>query len=303
VVLQSAQRVEGDLFIDCWGFRGLLIGQALKVPYLDWSHWLPCDRAWAVACESAGPPTPYTRATAREAGWQWRIPLQHRIGNGYVFSSKFLGEEKAREALLSRLDGPAIGEPRLIRFTAGRRTEAWTKNCVAIGLSQGFVEPLESTAIQSIQNSILNLRDLFPDRTCNPLVSATYNRRIATNLESFRDFVMVHYKATEREATEFWRYCKYMAVPETLATKMEIFRSCGRIPIDPGERGFGPRPWLTIMYSQGIMPLAAPPLTVALDETAMRAELAKVRSGIKRTVEGMPRHEEFIARNCAAAGA
>ncbi|HEX4078265.1 MAG TPA: tryptophan halogenase family protein [Rhizomicrobium sp.] len=299
VVLQSGQRIEGDLFIDCSGFRALLIGQALKVPYEDWSHWLPCDRAWAVPCESAPALTPYTRATAREAGWQWRIPLQHRIGNGYVFASRFSSEEKARELLLSNLDGAPVGEPRLVKFTAGRRKEAWTKNCVSIGLSSGFVEPLESTSIQFIQNYLAALIRQFPDRDCNPLLSDDYNRRVAEGFDAVRDFIIAHFHVTEREDTEFWRYCKYMSIPDSLAVTMEMFRRCGRFSINTSQ-GFAARQWLTVMYSQGILPESYPPLAVKLDEITMRAEMAKIRAGIKRTVENMPRHEDFIARNCRA---
>ncbi|HEX4079073.1 MAG TPA: tryptophan halogenase family protein [Rhizomicrobium sp.] len=301
VVLQSGQRVEGDLFIDCSGFRALLIGQALKVPYEDWSHWLPCDRAWAVPCESAGPLTPYTRATAREAGWQWRIPLQHRTGNGYVFSSKFTGEERARELLLSNLDGAPLGEPRLVSFTAGRRKEAWSKNCVAVGLSSGFVEPLESTSIQFIQNYVTLLVRQFPDRDCSPLLSEDFNRRVAAGVDAVRDFIILHFKATEREDTEFWRYCKYMSIPDTLANTMEMFRRYGRFSINHSE-GFGARPWLTVMYNQGIIPESYSPLLITLDDSSIHAELARVRSRVDRMVENMPRHEDFIAGNCSAMG-
>ena len=299
VVLQSGRLIEGDLFIDCSGFRALLIGQALKVPYEDWSHWLPCDRAWAVPCQSAPALTPYTRATAREAGWQWRIPLQHRIGNGYVFSSRFTSEERAREVLLSNLDGAPVAEPRLVKFRAGRRMEAWTKNCVSIGLASGFVEPLESTSIQFIQNYLSALIRQFPDRDCNPLLSDDYNRRVAEGFDAVRDFIIAHFHVTEREDTEFWRYCKYMSVPDSLATTMEMFRKCGRFSINTSQ-GFAARQWLTVMYSQGIIPQSYPPLAVKLDDLSMRAEMAKIRAGIKRTVENMPRHEDFIARNCRA---
>jgi len=300
VVLQSGQRIDGDLFIDCSGFRALLIGQALKVPFEDWTHWLPCDRAFAVPCMRKGPLTSYTRATAREAGWQWRIPLQHRVGNGHVFSSKFISEEKARDTLLSNLESPPLAEPRLLKFAAGHRPQAWAKNCVTVGLSSGFLEPLESTSIHLIQTSIMDLIRLFPDRECSPLVSEWYNKRMARTFEWIRDFVILHFHATEREDTEFWRYCKYMSIPDTLRFKIEMFRKQGRIFVNAGE-GFGPRPWLTVMYNQGLMPETFPPLATGQDDSVMRTELAKVRSGIKRTVENMPSHEDFIAKNCKAA--
>jgi tryptophan 7-halogenase len=298
VVLQSGQRIEGDLFIDCSGFHALLIGKVLNVPYIDWTHWLPCDRAWAVPCERTGALTPYTQAIAREAGWQWRIPLQHRIGNGYVFSSKFTTEERAREVFLSHLEGRPQAEPRLVKFAAGRREKAWIRNCVAIGLSSGFIEPLESTSIQFISVYLNHLVRQFPDKDCSPLLTEDFNRRVAPGVDAIRDFITLHYKATEREDTDFWRYCKYMSIPDSLALKIEMFRKYGRFSINPVD-GFGVRPWLTVMYGQGIVPQSCSPVT-ALDDSAMRAELAKVRAGIKRAIEIMPRHEDFIARNCRA---
>jgi tryptophan halogenase len=299
VVLESGQRIGGDLFIDCSGFRGLLIGQALKVPYEDWSHWLPCDRALAVPCESKTPPVPYTRSTAREAGWQWRIPLQHRIGNGYVFSSKFISADKAAETLLANLDGPLLDEPRLLKFTTGRRKQAWVKNCVAIGLSSGFVEPLESTSIHLIQTSITNLVKMFPDRDLGRLVQEEYNHRFTTGFDWLRDFIILRYHATEREDSELWRYCKHMSVPDTLAYKIEMFRKHGHVFINPGE-GFGARPWMNAMYNQGIRPERYPSIIDGVEDLAIRAELAKVRSGIKQAVEQMSRHDDYIAMNCAA---
>jgi tryptophan halogenase len=299
VVLESGQRIEGELFIDCSGFRSLLAGQALKVPYEDWTHWLPCDRALAAPCESAGPLLPYTRSTAREAGWQWRIPLQHRIGNGYVFSSKFISEDKAADTLLSNLDGAALGTPRLLKFTTGRRKAAWTKNCVTVGLSSGFIEPLESTSIHLIQTSIMQLIKLFPDRNFGPLIIQEYNRSMMSEFETVRDLIILHYHATEREDTEFWRTCKHMSVPDTLRFKIEMFRQHGHVSTSQGE-GFGAKPWLTVMYNQGVVPESYHPLVGALDDGEMRTELAKVRSGIRQTVERMPSHEEFIARYCAA---
>jgi len=299
VVLQSGRRIEGDLFIDCSGFRGLLINQALKVPYEDWTHWLPCDRAVAVPCESAGPLTPYTRCTAREAGWQWRIPLQHRLGNGYVFSSKFISEENAAETLLSNLDGKPLAEPRLLKFTTGIRKQLWAKNCVTVGLSSGFIEPLESTSIHLIQSSIISLIKLFPDKDFGEHIIRQYNQRLTGNWEWIRDFIITHYHLTDREDTEFWRYCKYMSIPDTLAFKMEMFRKHGHVSVEVGE-DFGARPWLTMLYKQGIVPESYPPLTDEFDDTAMLGEMAKVRSGINRTVDQMPRHEEFIARHCSA---
>jgi tryptophan 7-halogenase len=219
-----------------------------------------------------------------------------------VFSSRFTSEERARELLLLNLDGRPIGEPRLVKFTAGRRQDAWRKNCVAIGLSSGFVEPLESTSIQFIQNYLTALVRQFPDRDCNPLLSDDYNRRVGEGFDAVRDFIIAHFHATEREDTEFWRYCKSMSVPDSLAVTMEMFRRCGRFSINTNQ-GFAARQWLTVMYSQGIMPESYAPLLVKLDDRAMRAEMAKIRAGIRRTVEQMPRHEDFIARNYNATAA
>jgi tryptophan 7-halogenase len=243
VVLQSGQRIEGDLFIDCSGFHGLLIGKMLKVPYIDWTHWLPCDRAWAVPCESGSRTTPYTRAIAREAGWQWRIPLQHRSGNGYVFSSKFTTEERAREVLLSNLEGRPLAEPRLLKFAAGQRQDAWVKNCVALGLASSFLEPLESTSIHFVHVYLDRLVRQFPDRDCSPLLSGDFNRSVFPGVEAARDFIILHYKVTEREDTEFWRYCKNVSVPESLASKVEMFQKYGRFSIDPTMGSGSDRGW------------------------------------------------------------
>ena len=299
VILQSGQRIEGDLFIDCSGFRALLAGQALRDPYEDWSHWLPCDRAWAVPSESEAPLVPYTRATARGAGWQWRIPLQHRVGNGHVFSSKFVSEDEAAGILLANLGGRSLAEPRLVKFIAGRRRHPWSKNCVAIGLSSGFIEPLESTSIHLIQDAILRLIELFPDRDFGPLVIEEYNRRVTNEVERTRDFIIMHYHLTEREDTEFWRYCRTMSIPDTLAFRIEMFRKHGRVSLAHGE-GFGARQWMTVMYGQGVMPESHPQLGNLPGERAMHAEMEEARLVIQRIVERMPRHEDFIARNCSA---
>jgi len=304
VILESGQRIEGDLFIDCSGFRALLAGKALKDPYEDWTHWLPCDRAWAVPCESVTPLRPYTQAIARDAGWQWRIPLQHRIGNGHVFSSKFISEEKAADTLMSNLDGRALDEPRLVRFTTGRRTNAWVKNCVTVGLASGFIEPLESTSIHLIQSSIMSLLDLFPDRRFDPLLISEYNSNMTNLFDRTRDFIILHYHATEREDTEFWRYCKNMSIPNTLAYRMEMFRKNGYIAVKPGDGFASARSWMTVMYNQGITPEAYHPLVdTLLGGHEMDSELEKTRFNIESAIRQMPLHEDFIARNCSAMAA
>ena len=299
VILESGRRIEGDLFIDCSGFRALLAGRALKDPYEDWTHWLPCDRAWAVPSESVAPRVPYTRAIAREAGWQWRIPLQHRTGNGHVFASKFISEERAREVLLSNLDGRALDEPRLLKFVTGRRKHAWIKNCVTAGLSSGFLEPLESTSIQLIISSIIRLTDFFPDRDFGPLVIEEYNRLMAAEFDRTRDFIIMHYSLTEREDTEFWRYCKTMSIPDTLASRIEMFRRHGRVFLGLGE-AFAARQWMIVMRGQGVVPDSYPHLTDLPGEQAIHAELEGTRVAIRQIVERMPPHDDYIARNCSA---
>lgn len=299
VVLQSGQRVEGEFFIDCSGFRSLLLGQTLKVGYEDWSHWLPCDRAWAAPCESVFPLTPYTRSTAHEAGWQWRIPLQHRIGNGHVFCSKFISEEKAADTLMSNLDGPALAQPRMLKFTAGRRKQSWAKNVVALGLASGFLEPLESTSIHLIQTGVQRIMRYFPDRDFDPFLIDEHNKRAAEEIEAIRDFIILHYHATEREDTEMWRYCKHMRIPDSLQYKLELFRRHGRLIIQEDDL-FKDTSWLTVMHGQGIVPHRYNPVADIWDERTMRQNLANIRRNIEQIVEQMPTHEEFIAGNCRA---
>jgi hypothetical protein len=220
-------RVEGDLFIDCSGFRALLIEGVLKAGYEDWSAYLPCDSALAVPCERVADPTPYTTSSAKGAGWMWRIPLQHRTGNGHVYSSGFTTDGAARDVLLGALDGKALDEPRQLRFVTGRRRKSWVKNVVAVGLSAGFVEPLESTSITLIEKAVETLVRLFPDRSFRPALADEFNRYMASRYEGVRDFIILHYKVTERRDTEFWRYCADMAIPDSLRHQIELFRETG----------------------------------------------------------------------------
>lgn len=229
VILESGERIEGDLFIDCSGFRGLLIEQTLHTGYEDWSHFLPCDRALAVPCESAATLLPYTRSTAHKAGWQWRIPLQHRIGNGHVYCSQFTSDDEAAATLLANLDGLALAEPRMIKFATGMRKKAWNKNVVAIGLAGGFLEPLESTSIHLIQTAIARLISFFPNRGFNATDITEYNRQSRFEFERIRDFVILHYKVNQRDDAEFWKNCAAMAVPESLTHKLELYRASGRL--------------------------------------------------------------------------
>ena len=298
VTLEDGRQVDGDLFVDCSGFRGLLIEEALGTGYQDWTHWLPCDRAMAVPCAKGGEFTPYTRSTAREAGWQWRIPLQHRTGNGYVYCSQFLSDDAAAQTLLANLDGAALADPKPLRFVTGRRNLFWNRNVVAIGLSGGFMEPLESTSIHLIQAGISKLLALFPDRNFDPLVTDEYNRIAINEFERIRDFIILHYKLTQRDDTELWRYCAAMSVPETVTWKIEHFRRHGRL-VQRDADLFGPPSWLAVHIGQGNMPEDTDPL-LPLRGAYQADYLRKLEGALARAAESMPSHADYIARNCAA---
>jgi len=298
VVMESGETVSGELFIDCSGFRGLLIAQALGVGYEDWSRWLPCDRGLAVPCESAGPMIPYTRAMASGAGWRWRIPLQHRVGNGYVYCSGFLDDEGARRTLLDSLEGRALQEPRLLRFTTGQRWRHWEKNCVAVGLSAGFLEPLESTSIGLIQIAIMGLVQMFPDRDFAAADAAEFNRMMRTEFERLRDFLILHYCATERDDTEFWRHCRSMPIPDTLAAQLELFRERGHVVAH--RDGFFKEPsWLAVLIGQRVMPRAANPAAHRLPAGELERQLTRLRGGIRELVSRMPTHRAFLEQSGA----
>jgi len=293
VELEGGQQVAGDLFIDCSGFRALLIEQELEAGWEDWGHWLPCDRAIAVPTSLAATPDPFTRSTAHGAGWQWRIPLQHRMGNGHVFSSRFTDEDTAREVLLANLEGEVLAEPRTIRFATGRRKSSWSHNVVALGLSSGFLEPLESTSIHLIQNGIQRLLALFPGKPISPLERDEYNRGMGDLYNDVRDFVIRHYKATQRDDTPFWRYVRDMEVPESLARKMELWRLHGRI-FREGAELFGTTSWVAVMLGQNLWPEAYDPIVHSPDEDKVAQDLARMRSDFRRATEALPDQERFL---------
>ncbi|MBQ1497579.1 MAG: tryptophan 7-halogenase [Sphingomonas sp.] len=299
VTMQDGSEIEADLFVDCSGFRGLIIEQALKAGYTDWSHYLPCNRAIAVPCASVDAWTPYTRSTAHKAGWQWRIPLQHRIGNGHVFSSHHMSDDEATAILMANLDGEPLADPRVVPFTTGHRNRMWVKNCVALGLAGGFLEPLESTSIWLIQSGLSRFLTMFPDRDFNQADIDRYNRIMTTDYEEIRDFLVLHYHATERTDSPFWDYCRTMAIPERLAEKMRVFRSHGRA-FRENEELFNDTSWFAVMLGQLIEPGSHDPVADAMPLDETRARLAHIREAVANSAAYMPKHRDFIREHCAA---
>lgn len=299
VLLQDERSVSGDLFIDCSGFAALLIERALHAGFDDWSRWLPCDRALAVACARVADPTPVTRSTAHRAGWQWRIPLQHRTGNGHVFCSNYMGEDEAARTLLAGLDAPALGAPRLLKFTAGRRREIWKRNCVALGLASGFLEPLESTSIHLVESGIGRLIELFPDRGFEPKLADEYNRLMNRSYESIRDFIILHYHASAREG-ELWDHCRNMAVPDALRHQIELFKAGGVVALY--DRGaFAEPSWVSLYFGLGVFPRRHDPMADHIDEAALSRELQRRARIVAGAAQSMPMHGAFIDKHCRAA--
>ncbi len=299
ITLDNGERIPGQLFIDCSGFRGVLIEQTLKTGYIDWSHWLPCDRAVAAPCVRTTPLTPYTRSTARAAGWQWRIPLQHRVGNGHVFSSKYISEDEATATLVDNLEGEMLAEPRVLRFVTGKRRKFWNKNVIAIGLASGFMEPLESTSIHLIQSSIARLTAFFPHGGFDETDIDEFNTHSDFEFDKIRDFLILHYHATERDDTPFWNYCRTMEVPESLKRKMELFNSNGRIFRDASEL-FAEPSWVQVMHGQRMHPKSYHALVDVYPEEKIVEYMTNIRGVIANCMRVMPSHEEFIERNCKA---
>ncbi len=291
---QSGDRLAGDLFIDCSGFRALLIEGAMGAGYEDWSHWLPCDRAVAVPCARVAETTPYTRSTARAAGWQWRIPLQHRTGNGYVYASAFTSDDEAAATLLANLDGEALGEPRFLRFTAGRRKRAWVGNVVAIGLSSGFLEPLESTSIHLIQSGIAKLLTLFPDRDCDPALARRFDALLAADMDGIKDFLILHYHATSDRPEPLWVHCRAMRLPDSLVEREAQYRRSGRLMLDPEEL-FREASWLAVLDGQGVAASGYNPLADALDADLNRAQVRQIAEVVARAAPTLPSHDAALA--------
>ncbi|WP_374469994.1 tryptophan halogenase family protein [Phenylobacterium sp.] len=293
LVMESGDHVEGDLFVDCTGFRGLLIEQTLKAGYDDWSQWLPTNSAVPLQTVSVGPAVPYTRAMAHTAGWQWRIPLQHRVGNGLVYCNDFMSDDEATAFLLGQVEGEALMTPRVIRYVTGRRRKTWEKNCVALGLASGFVEPLESTSIHLIMIGVLRLMQLFPFDGCSPALAERFNRLQDTEIEGIRDFIVLHYKLTERDDTPFWRHVRDMPVPDSLAHRIELFRDGAQAYQATGEL-FQVDSWLQVMLGQRLEPRSWHRMGRLMPPDQLRRALDDLKGNIGRAVERLPRHQDFI---------
>ena len=297
--LENGARIEGDLFIDCSGFRSLLLGQTLGVPFVDWSKWLPNDRAVAIPCRLGPDRKPLTRVTARTAGWQWNIPLQHRVGNGHVYCSSYIGEDEATEFLLANLEAEPLASPNQLRFLAGHRARPWEKNVVALGLASGFLEPLESTSIHLVQSGIARLLTLFPTREFRPSEIERYNRQTVQEYVDIRDFLVLHYSATERDDSPYWNYCRNIEPPEGLADKLAMFRSSGRVFREHDEL-FTETSWEAVLVGQGIAPGGYHPAADLLPDDETLRRLASIRGTIAHTVAQMPTQEEYLERNGGA---
>ena len=299
LVLKDGGAITGDLFVDCSGFRGFLIEETLKAGYEDWTHWLPCDRAVAMPCENAGPLLPYTRASADQAGWRWRIPLQHRIGNGYVYSSQYLDDATAAARLTATLEGDPLDGPRFLKFKAGHRKRLWDKNVVAIGLAAGFIEPLESTSIHLVQTGVSRLIQLFPDMNFNPVLIEEFNRLSIREYEQVRDFIILHYKLTERDDTPFWQHCKDMDIPTSLARKLSLFRDKGRMSGSLDEL-FSENSWLAVMLGQGGLPDGYDPVVDSIPVADTRRALLDLKAAVFQAAKSLPEHSAFIRSHCQA---
>ncbi len=299
VVLADGTRIAADLFIDCSGFRGLLIEGAMGAGFEDWGHWLPNDRAVAVPTANVGPPAPFTRSTARAAGWQWRIPLQHRTGNGHVYASRHISDDEATATLIANVDGAPLADPRLLRFRTGRRDRFWIGNCVALGLASGFMEPLESTSIHLVQAGIARLIEMLPTKAFEPADTRRYNRLMAAEFDSIRDFLILHFHVTERRDTAYWRDLAAMTIPEPLAERLAIYARTGRVYREADEL-FTKTSWLAVMDGQGLVARGYDPLAAGIPLAEIAARLDRIAAVTRAATGHMPAHADFIARHCAA---
>ncbi len=297
LLLESGEIIEGDLFIDCTGFTGLLIDKTLNTPYEDWSHWLPCNSAIALQTESVEPPKPYVTCTAHHAGWQWHIPLQHRVGNGNVFCSDFMSDDQAKAHLLNNVKGKVLTDPRVIKYKTGRRKVFWNQNCIALGLSSGFVEPLESTSIYLFMIGIVRLMNMFPFNGVTQSIIKEYNQQLIAELENVRDFIILHYHVTSREDSEFWRYCKNMSVPDSLSHRLELFKEHALSYQDSREL-FRRDSWLHVMLGQGLMPKHYHSIFKTMSDQEMVGHLTNIRTKIAEVVAKLPMHHEFVNHYC-----
>ena len=297
LTLASGKVVEGDLFIDCSGFRGLLIEQTLHTGYDDWSHWLPMNSAVAMQTEITSDPIPYTRAIARDAGWQWRIPLQSRMGNGLVFCDRYMSDDQATQSLVDNVEGERINDPRVLKFKTGMRRKHWNKNCIAMGLSSGFIEPLESTSIHLIQRSVIRLMQMFPyDGIREPDVKE-FNSQMEFEILNIRDFIVLHYHVTNRTDTPFWRFCRSMNVPDSLKHRIELFKQTGRVFQVPTEL-FGENSWTQVMLGQGLMPEQYHPIVNMMSDDELKNFLSGIDQTVTNLVGQLPSHKDFINHYC-----
>lgn len=298
--LDNGKMIDGDFFFDCTGFRALLMRQTLGVGFEDWNHWLPCNSAQTIACEHTGELPSYTLSTAKTAGWQWRIPTQSRTGNGHIYSTDFMSDEEAQTVLMQGLDGAPIGEPRTIRFNTGCLKEFWHKNCIGIGLSSGFLEPLESTSLYLIQMGISKFISLFPSGSLQPIVIDEYNRQMRQQFDQVRDFIILHYCVTQRDDSEFWNYCRTMSIPDSLQHKMDLFREAGRV-FRYDDELFSRPSWVAVMLGQNLMPKVCDPIVATLEPKQVNHSLTSMHRAMAEAAVKMPSHASFINQYCKAA--
>lgn len=299
LVMESGEEIPGDLFLDCTGMRGLLIEQTLQTGFDNWEHWLPCDRAIAVQTQATGPALPYTKSIAHHAGWRWQIPLQHRVGNGLVFSSRYMSEDEATSLLLASVEGQVLTEPKVIKFKTGKRKKSWNKNCIAIGLASGFLEPLESTSIHMIMTAVTRLLQLFPHGEIKDAIVDEFNIQADSEILRIRDFIILHYKATERDDSPFWRYCRDMAVPTELSHRMALFKENGKSFQVEGEL-FRLDSWTQVMLGQGILPESYHPIVDLMPERDLQQFLAGIATEVDKKIATLAPHQDFVNKYCGS---